>query len=125
MITHIILRTPLWVWPLLAALIVIGAMQLRDRKVGRIRVLALPVIMLPFSLIGILGSFPGNIAAIGLWLAGIAAAILINETTLRSPGVRYLPDEGLFALRGSVVPLMLILLTFCSRFGLGWAWRQR
>lgn len=119
MIAQILVNAPLWAWTLLAVLTVIGAMQLRNRKVGRIRVLILPAIMLPFSLSGIVGSFSGNALAVGLWLAGVVAAIAINETVLRSPGgVRYLPAEEQFELRGSAVPLTLIMLAFWSRFAL-------
>ncbi|MDO4723626.1 MAG: hypothetical protein Q4A97_02570, partial [Comamonadaceae bacterium] len=42
LITH----TPLWVWPLLAALLALGLLQTRARRVSLARALALPLAML-------------------------------------------------------------------------------
>jgi hypothetical protein len=51
MLAEIVKGTPPWVWVLLAGLIALGAVQLRDREMSRARLLALPLAMVLLSLL--------------------------------------------------------------------------
>ncbi len=56
-IQTILAHTPVWVWPLLAALLVLGALQARARQVTLLRATLLPVAMLALSLWGVISVF--------------------------------------------------------------------
>ena len=80
----IILRhTPLWVWGLLAGLVVLGASHFRDRTTSLARVSLLPASMTVFSAWGIfavLGGSPVLAQVLGTWLA---AAVLLFALVAR------------------------------------------
>ena len=113
----ILRATPGWVWLLLAGLVVLGAMQLRDRTQGLVRVSITPLALTGFSLWAATSAFgrsPLAGEAMWLWLLGLAAtAALIGlaETT-----ARYDAASRSFHLRGSWVPMVLFLGVFLARY---------
>jgi hypothetical protein len=116
----IVRQTPTWVWGLLAALLALGASQLRRRSASLARVSALPVAMTVFSLWGTFAAF-GNSPLLGqvsgVWVAAAAAAC-----SLVAPGRAsgsYDPATRSYALPGSVVPLLLIAGIFLVKYAVG------
>jgi uncharacterized membrane protein len=110
-------QTPGWVWALLAALVVLGWLQSRDRTASLVAVSGLPVGMLVFGLWGTAGAFgpsPLMPQALGLWLlaAGAAAALLAR----RPANAWYDRASRTFDLAGSWVPLALFLAVFALRY---------
>ena len=115
-----LVRTPVWVWPLLVALIWLGAMQLADRTVPRSRALILPAVMILLSISGTLSSFGLRADAFAAWAAGAAGAVAINHLLARWPrGLQLANADGDILVPGSSVPLLLILCIFCLRFVIG------
>jgi uncharacterized membrane protein len=116
MLAQIALNTPLWVWGLLAALVVLGLTQMRDRSAGLPRTVAMPLAMGSFSLWGLVNGFGTSPAVLGAWLA--AAALAVTALLLRPlpAGVRYDAGRREFALPGSWVPLVLILGIFSIKY---------
>lgn len=114
MLVEIIKGTPYWVWVLLVLLIVLGAVQLRDREMSGVRLLALPLAMLLLSLLSTASAFEMSSIALVAWLlAGTVAVVVLRPaadpaTTLRG--------EGRYLVAGSLWPLMLILCIFCIRY---------
>ena len=114
----ILQHTPVWVWPLLAALMALGVMQAFARTVALRRITLLPVAMLALSLWGVASVFGSGPALVAWALGGLAAA----AWSLRrgaAAGARWSAAEQAFRLPGSWVPLMLILGIFCTKFGVG------
>ena len=119
-IVPILRHTPTWVWGLLAGLVALGATQLRDRSASLTRVSLLPVSMTLFSAWGTftaLGStsLPGNAIAAWLLAAGVMFALL-------APGrsdAQFDPVRRSYALRGSVVPLLLVIGIFLVKYVVG------
>jgi len=113
----ILRNAPLWVWGVLATLLVLGLAQARDRKVSSVLILVLPASMIPLSLYGVVASFGVNRGALGAWTIGLGVAMTLNELVLLGPrGVRYDVVEGRFEVPGSWVPLVLMLTIFSARF---------
>ncbi|MBX3548781.1 MAG: hypothetical protein KF748_06450 [Xanthobacteraceae bacterium] len=120
MIVGILQHTPYWVWGVFVLLLVLGLTQTRARSVSRALVFVLPVIMIPLSFFTIASTFGIKPLPVIAWLAGIAAAFLLNIYVFRAPsGVRYEASTRKFAVPGSWVPLVLMMTIFLSRFVLG------
>lgn len=113
----ILRNTPLWVWGVLAGLLVLGLAQARNRKVSRLLILLLPATMIPLSLYGIAASFGVSLGALGAWTIGLGAALTLNGFVFLGPrGLRYDPVDGRFEVPGSWVPLVLMFTIFNTRF---------
>ena len=115
----VLVHTPIWVWGLLAALIAIGALQLRERRVGLVRATLLPLGMTAFSLWGTLSASDGmGLMALGtVWMMAAGAVAL----PLAPGPVEGSYDAGTrtFALRGSATPLLLIVCLFLVKYAAG------
>lgn len=117
MVLAILRNAPLWVWGVLAALLILGLVQARDRKVSSLLILLLPAAMIPLSLYGVVASFGISFSALGAWAIGLGAALTLNELVFLGPrGVRYNGVDGRFEVPGSWVPLVLMLTIFSARF---------
>lgn len=119
-IPQILAGTPAWVWGLLAALVALGASQLRDRTASLARVSVMPIGMTAFSLWGTLSALAGSpllAQALTVWLAA-AVALWAVIAPGRGAG-RYDPATQTYALPGSVLPLLLILAIFLLKYGVG------
>ena len=68
MIGQILINTPLWVWGLLAGLLVLGLSQTRSRSVGMARIALLPLGLGAFSLYGTFSAFGAAPVVLGQWL---------------------------------------------------------
>lgn len=122
MLFSIVRQTPIWVWGLLAALLMLGLDQMRAREAGLPRVLLMPLAMAAFSVIGLASAFGAHPAGtLATWLL---AALLVAGASLiwrsQAPaGVRYYSGERRFHLPGSAVPLLLILCIFLTKYIVG------
>lgn len=117
---QILRNTPVWVWGLLAGLLVLGISQLRDRTAGLLRVSMLPVVMTLFSVSGTvsaLGGTPQRALSIAAWL--IAAVLAFALATRGRHAAHYDPARRLYVLPGSAVPLLLIVGIFLVKYGVG------
>ncbi len=118
----ILKNTPIWVWGLLAGLLSIGVMQLKDRQVSLKRTLLMPVAWVIFGLYGVVSAF-GNSGSLPWLIAAWLAALLLVATAFmrwpKPPGTLYQAATQSFAVRGSVVPLLLILGIFMTKYIVG------
>ncbi len=116
----ILRQTPVWVWGLLASLLVLGFSQLRERKASVARVSLLPLVMTLLSVSGTfsaLGSTPhtGIVIAACLGTAVLAFALLARGRA----NARFDPAQRVFQLPGSAVPLLLIVGIFLVKYVVG------
>lgn len=117
-------RTPTWVWGLLAALIALGATQLRRRQAGLRRVVILPAAMVGLSIysLGAALSASGQMrTALGIWLIAAALTAGASMAWRAAPpaGTRYNAAKRSFDLPGSATPLLLILAIFLTKYAVG------
>ncbi len=114
-ILEIIKRTPIWVWAILAALIGVGLINLRERLYSRTRLVIVPIALGAYSLWGATAAFGVRPEVITAWLAGLALAVAANRMLQWPRNVR--PDgKGNFRVPGSVWPLVLMLAIFSLRY---------
>lgn len=125
----ILRHTPLWVWGLFAALLLLGASQLRRRTVAPLRLLLLPLVLLALGLWSNGAGFVADPRTFVLWLAALIAGGALGRR-LPQPAARWDATTRRLALPGSVLPLTLVVLIFGLRYGvtvamiLDTAWRE-
>jgi uncharacterized membrane protein len=108
---------PVWVWPLLVALVALGISRMREREMPVWRLLLLPALLVSVSVLTTL--FGGlNAAALLALSAGIALGAMVGSWTMRDVEVHRLAGNRV-RVRGESVSLMAILAIFASRFAAG------
>ena len=114
MIGQILARTPLWVYVLFVALILLGLWQARTRSFSLARLLILPTVMIAFALYGLLSLFGDRAQALAPWLVALVATTLALMIAGFPKGVTV--ADGRFTVPGSWIPLAVIMLIFFLRY---------
>ncbi|GLS13154.1 DUF6622 family protein [Hydrogenophaga electricum] len=118
-ILDILRHTPVAVFVLLAGLLGLGLTQCFAREVRSRRVLVMGLAMASLSFYGVLSTFAGHTLAVPVWLG--AAVVSYLGTAHRAPpaGTRYDVVRQRFSIPGSVIPLILILAVFLTKYAVG------
>lgn len=116
MLQQILVKTPAWVWVLLAFLIYRGLVASVDRVVGLRKVFIIPLVMLALSVQGIASAFGGNAIAVPVWLMAMMAGAFAGWHLLGAEDVVPLPERGSVRLRGSWSTMVLILGIFLTKY---------
>ncbi len=119
MMIRILQGTPVWVWGLLALLVILGLSQSMPRRVSARRIVIVPAIMLALSLAGVVTTFGAQPLALAAWAAGVGLAIALGVDAVAPRGARYARESARFELPGSWLPMALILGLFCIKYGVG------
>jgi hypothetical protein len=96
-IIEIIAHTPLWVWPLLAALLWLGWQASQTRVVKKPWLVILPIAILIMSIITLL-SFEPNGIGISIWVGGVLISSALGWFSYRSDGLAVYREHGLLRL---------------------------
>ena len=108
---------PVWVWPLLIALIALGVSRMREREMPVWRLLLLPAILMAVSLISLIsGEVTG--ADLSAAMAGAVFGLLAGWWSMRFAAVARLAGNRV-RVKGEFVSLIAILGIFASRFAAG------
>jgi hypothetical protein len=116
MIIEVLRHTPGWVWLLLAALLALGASQLRTRRVPRAQLFVLPAVLLLLGLSATATAFQPPAPALTAWALALAAGVMLGRRLPRAAGARWDADHRVVVLPGSVWPLVLIVAVFTLRY---------
>lgn len=115
MLNQILTHTPLYVWAILAFLIVRGVIALRTREVAMNKLFIIPVVMAVLSLVDVAAKFGFGGLGFTLW----AATALVTVALLaRFSGARVAPagTPGRVTVRGSAFPLVLMMAIFATKY---------
>lgn len=119
MLLDIILRTPLWVFGLLAGLCALGWQQTRRREVTQRVAFFLPIGMVVLSLSGIISSFSFSLLFIVFWVIGLGLSIIVSPYLIPKVNAKYNENSQLFVIEGSWVPMVVILCIFTAKYVTG------
>jgi len=124
LVTRIIAGTPLWVWALLAYIILQGYRRLSPQVTTIRRVAVIPALFVLWGLYGLFSRPIGLEAVAAAWLpAAILGTVLGMLTSPRALQVdRW---RGLVRQPGSVLPLVRLTLIFGAHYGLNIAMAMR
>lgn len=117
MLLQILVHTPAWVFALLALLVCLGALQLRDRHLSLHRALILPAVMLLLSATAVLTTFGETRMAIPAWLAGVLLTAGLMQIGRPPAKARWNSAEGILTVPGSWGPMALMMGIFATRYG--------
>lgn len=119
---QIVKNTPTWVFGLLAALLALGLSQVRTRDVSAMRMAITPAAMTGLSLWGTISAFSASPLfgyVLLAWAAGAALMLALISPMSAPRGTAYNAATRSFTVPGSVVPLMLILGIFMTKYIVG------
>ena len=115
---QILRGTPVWVYALFLALIVLGYVQSKPRNVAPAVLAILPVALGVFSLTRVLTAFGPAPLALLAWAGGTAAALLLSRALKQPAGARWSAATYTFHVPGSWTPLALLMAVFFARYAL-------
>jgi hypothetical protein len=115
MLQQILTRTPLYVWTILAFLILRGVLAMRTRDIALNKLFIIPIVMLVLSLQDIAAKFGMTGLPIVMWtLAAGATTALMWQFC--APRVTPAATPGRVIVRGSRLPLALLLAIFVTKY---------
>jgi hypothetical protein len=118
-ITEAIEHTPVWVFPLFALVLWLGARHLRTRERKLAPLFILPAIVLIMAAVNLAMSS----ADLTLVIPAFAASLVIGAGigwNLVPRGVRPLPGQGRVEVPGSVAPLLVVIAIVILRYAIGY-----
>lgn len=116
---QIVSHTPVFVWFVLAALVVLGLTQARERRIGVVRATTLPLAMVALSLWGTASLFaagPHLALVLGAWFAAASAAFAVVLRRAPPAGTRFDAASSAFVVPGSWIPMLVIVGVFALRY---------
>jgi hypothetical protein len=119
MMLQILAHTPRWVFVLFAVLVWYGCKQLLAGTVSLTRVTLMPLAMTGLAVYGVGSAFGGASMALLGWAA---AALVVLALWLQRPlpaATRYDAASRSFHVRGSAVPLALMMGIFFTKYAVG------
>ena len=119
MILDILEHTPVWVWIVFGALVLLGLQQSRTRDVSIARATILPVVMIVLSLSGVVGAFGPVPFALAAWAAGVGLSLTLAGKAVAVRGASRSTQPGHVRIPGSFVPVLLILAVFITKYSAG------
>ena len=119
MLIEIVRHTPWWVWIVLAVMLRRGYVLTRPQEVPLARLALLPAVFVLLSIGGVVSTFGARPDALLCWAAGLVLAAYEMQRRGAPEGARYLPERHRFALPGSWLPLLLIVVAFALRYTMG------
>lgn len=115
---QILTHTPLYVWAILAFLVWRGVTEMRDRELAPQRLFILPLVMLALSFQDIAVRLGAGVAVLTVWSVGCALAGLLTWRMAR-PFIMAAREPGRVRVRGSRLPLVLMMTIFAVKYATG------
>lgn len=115
MLQQILIRTPFYVWIILAALIYRGYVSSKDREVAFWKLLIIPAVMPLLTVPALALKFGPGGRAIAIWAAAAGIATLLTWQLSRGK-VSAAEQSGNVLVRGSWLPLVAMMAVFFSKY---------
>lgn len=115
MLNQILTQTPIYVWAILAFLIFRGVIALRTREVAMNKLFIIPIVMAVLSLVDVAAKFGLGGLGFAVWAATAAVTVALLA---RFGSARVAPagTAGRVIVRGSVLPLVLMMAIFVTKY---------
>lgn len=110
----IIAHTPLWAWVVLAGLVWLGIMRMKDREVGLRGLVLFPLILVALSIYNLVATGQPLAALAGAGIGGLLGAAAGLYLERRYPPVPM--GDGRLRLKGEWTSLLVVLTVFIIRY---------
>jgi hypothetical protein len=118
-VTNVVTRTPVWVFPLIIAVVWLGSLGLRDRTVSLRLLFVLPVVLLSMSVGDLLGTTTNPLRALMGWAIAAAIGAALGWSASREPRSIDVA-AGRIVVPGSVIPLLVCIGIVTWRYAFGY-----
>jgi hypothetical protein len=118
-IANIVGHTPVWVFPLIVAVLWLGSINLRECAVPLRSLFVLPGVMLLISIGNAIGTSAGPWTAVADWLCSAAIGAVIGWLLTRRPRAID-PGSGRITVQGSAIPLLVCIALVILRYAFGY-----
>jgi hypothetical protein len=118
-IIDILAHTPVWVFPVIAAVLWLGSRGLRERTMSRGLLFLLPLVILTLSVGSSIGAAANPLAALIGWVVAAAFGGAIGWAASREPRSVDVAT-GQLVVPGSVVPLLVCIAIVALRYYFGY-----
>lgn len=115
---EILTHTPVYVWAILAFLVWRGVAEMRERELAPQRLFILPLVMLALSFQDIAARLGTGAMVVAAWSAGCVLASLLTWRLAR-PRILAARQAGRVRVRGSRLPLALMMAIFAVKYATG------
>ena len=115
MLQQILTHTPIWVWIILGVLFIRGMIMTQDRETTVRSLVLMPLIMLAWSVSGLLMRAGASPLLLLLWFAAAAISAGLVQARTKAGSMRLL-GEGRVWVRGSWIPLTVMMVIFCVQY---------
>ncbi len=119
MLMQILTNTPNWVFAVFGVLLWQGVNQMRARTVGLTRSTTVPLAMTALSFYGVVSVFGDTPQSLLTWVVGAAVAFAIHYQLASAAQIQYDASHRRFHVPGSVVPLVLFMGIFLTKYAVG------
>jgi hypothetical protein len=114
-------HTPLWIWPLFAVMLWLGARNASTRERPLAPMFILPAIVLAMGLFSIATSSADLTLVIPAFVVSLAIGVAIGWNLV--PGdVVSLPEQGRVVVPGSLAPLLIVIAVLALRYASGYTY---
>lgn len=114
-------HTPLWVWPLFAVMLWLGARNVSTRERALAPMFALPAIVLAIGLFEIATSSADLTLAIPAFAVSLALGVAIGWNLVPGDVVRR-REQGRVLVPGSAAPLLIVIALLVLRYAMGYTY---
>lgn len=118
MLMQILTHTPPFVFVIFVLLLGLGSKQLFAGSVSLKRLTVLPLVMTGLAIHGVLSDFDSHVALLG-WVLAAALLTFIVLQRKTPAGTGYDAETHRFHVRGSAVPLILMMGIFFTKYAVG------
>ncbi len=119
MLMQILTHTPNWVFAVFVVLLWQGLKQTLPRTVGINRATLVPLAMTALSLYGVVSAFGDTPQSLLTWAVGATLAFAIYFPLVSADQIQYDANSRRFQVPGSVIPLILFMGIFLTKYAVG------
>lgn len=119
-IWEVLTHTPWWVFVLFFYLLKVGIDATKPRTVILKKLFILPSIFLGISINTLFKSFDLSFSTLGMYLSSLILGIMIGLLLIKNLQIKFDRDHNLIRLPGTFSTLILILITFSTKYYFGY-----
>jgi uncharacterized protein DUF6622 len=119
MMLDILRDTPLWVWCVAGFVVWRGHTLTRPQITSGARLFTLPAAFLAISFAAAVTTFNGGAPIVGAWVLGALTAAFAWASRPQPKDLLFNRQNRTYRVPGSWAPLVLIIVAFCARYGIG------